>query len=263
MCIDFSMPDQAQLHFASASAFGTMVSTEDGGPFWRQRLMHLATRHLLQAPNGLDTRSMLSAYALTPTEIGRLLIASFVIASSGLISLGDTALSALADRIMLDFSRIYAEGSETNETMNDLGPLMFSVKELVLSAVVKLVAVAPSAVSMLGILCFTTSRRLTDFILLPCLFHCCKVAKYNSTLVPSLLHAYSDSCMENPMLVLPCKMLALQGLLNATEFLEQAKSTLLALKPVVVSVLSSAADNPSSALRQAAMDTRNAWYTLT
>lgn len=65
------------------------------------------------------------------------------------------------------------------------------------------------------------------------------------------------------MIVLPCKMLALQGLVNATVFLEHAKSTLLALKPVVVSVLSSAADDPSSALRQATMDIRNAWYTLT
>lgn len=65
------------------------------------------------------------------------------------------------------------------------------------------------------------------------------------------------------MTVLPCKILALQGLINATVFLEYAKSTLLALKPVVVSLLSSAADDPSSALRQAAMDTRNAWYTLT
>jgi hypothetical protein len=113
--------------------------------------MHLATRHLLQVSNGLDTRSMLSAHALTPTEIGRLLIACFVIASSGLTSLGETALSSMADRIMLDFSRIYAEGSETNETMNDLGTLMFSVKELVLSAVVKLVAVAPTTVRMLWI----------------------------------------------------------------------------------------------------------------
>lgn len=81
--------------------------------------------------------------------------------------------------------------------------------------------------------------------------------------MPSLLHAYTDSFPDNPMLVLPCKMLALQGLLNATEFLEQAKTTLLALKPVVVSVLSSAADDPSFALRQTAMDTRNAWFTLT
>lgn len=65
------------------------------------------------------------------------------------------------------------------------------------------------------------------------------------------------------MMVLPCKMLALQGLVNATVFLENTRGTLVALKPVVVSVLSTAADDPSSALRQAAMDTRNAWYTIT
>lgn len=64
------------------------------------------------------------------------------------------------------------------------------------------------------------------------------------------------------MMLLPCKILALQGLVNAISFLEHAKSTLLALKPVVVSVLSSDADNSSSAIRQAAMDTRNTWYTI-
>lgn len=88
------------------------------------------------------------------------------------------------------------------------------------------------------------------------------MAKYNSTLVPSLLHAYTDSFGKDPMMLLPCKMLALQGLVNAISFMEHSKSTLLALKPVVVSVLSSDADNSSSAIRQAAMDTRNAWYCI-
>lgn len=155
--VDIASPDEAKLHFAASSAFGTMVSTEDGGPFWRQRLMHLAARHLLQASNGLDTKSILSAQALTPIEFGRLLIACFVIASSGVTSIGDTALNALADRIMLDFSRIYAEGSETNETMNSLGAQVFSVKEMVLAAVVKLMAVAPSTVSFLGYLALYVS----------------------------------------------------------------------------------------------------------
>lgn len=141
--------DAAKLHFASSSAFGTMVSTEDGGPFWRQRLTHLAAGHLLQTSDGLDTSSMLSAHSLTPTEIGRLLIACFVVASSGVTSLGEKSLNALADRIMLDFSRIYADGSETNESTKSLGIQMFSVKEMVLAAVVKLMAVAPTTVRLL------------------------------------------------------------------------------------------------------------------
>lgn len=151
--VDIGGSGEAKLHFASSSAFGTMLSTEDGGPFWRQRLMHLAARHLLQASNGIDATSMLSANAITPPEIGRLLIASFVIASSVVTSLGENALSGIADRIMLDFSRIHAKGSESNETMIALGSSMFSVKEMVLAAVVKLMAVAPGTVSSHGMSC--------------------------------------------------------------------------------------------------------------
>lgn len=87
--------------------------------------------------------------------------------------------------------------------------------------------------------------------------------KYHAAFVPTLLRAYLDSSTENRSLILPCRIIALQGLLNATVLLELDKSSFLALKPVVVSVLSSAADNPSSELRQAAMDTRNAWFTYT
>lgn len=149
--VDISAPAEVKLHFASSSAFGTMLSTEDGGPFWRQRLMHLAARHLMEVSNGLDTTSLLSANALTSTEIGCLLISCFVIASSAVTSLGENALSAMADRIMLDFSRMYADGSNTNETLDNLGTLTFSVKEMVLAAVVKLMAVAPHTVSSFGL----------------------------------------------------------------------------------------------------------------
>ena len=143
----FDISDMTKLYFAAASAFGTMVSTEDSGPFWRQRLMHLATRHLTQCSNDLDTKSILSAAALTPSEIGRLMISCFVIASSGATLIGKNTVDTLADRIMLDFSRIYANGSETNIAMNELGLLTFSIKEMVLSAIVKLMAVAPETVS--------------------------------------------------------------------------------------------------------------------
>jgi len=167
--VDFSASNEAKLHFAASSSFGAMVSIEDGGPFWRQRLMHLSSKHLLQASNSLDTKSMLSAEALTPNEIGRLLIACFVIASGGVKSLGDSSLNAMADRIMLDFSRIYAEGSETNAAMKDLGTSMFSVKEMVLAAVVTLMAVAPRTVRLLDILlCPAFARRTSCLIHLRC-----------------------------------------------------------------------------------------------
>lgn len=89
------------------------------------------------------------------------------------------------------------------------------------------------------------------------LFLTLQVTKYKSTLVPSLLHAFADSSSENPLQVLPCKILSLQGLLTAASFPDQS-----AFKSIVVAVLSPATDDPASALRRAAMDTRNAWFTL-
>jgi hypothetical protein len=53
----------------------------------------------------------------------------------------------MGDTIMLVLAEIYAEESVANATISALGPQMFSIKELALAAVVKLMTVAPRTVS--------------------------------------------------------------------------------------------------------------------
>lgn len=109
--------------------------------------MHLAAKHLLHSPGTNAGRLLLSPSSPSPAELGRLLISCYVVASSGITALGETALSAMGDTIMLVLSEIYAEETVTNATIKALGSQMFSVKELALAAVVKLMTVAPETVS--------------------------------------------------------------------------------------------------------------------
>lgn len=136
------LDEAATLQFASSSAFGAMISVEDGGPFWRQRLVHLASRYVLGTGEEKDSQRN-----LTPLELGRLIISCYVVASSSVTALGEKALIILSDSILMRLSDIYAEDSVTRTTINILGPRMFSMKELALSAVLKLIATAPNVVS--------------------------------------------------------------------------------------------------------------------
>jgi hypothetical protein len=63
------------------------------------------------------------------------------------MALGETVVSAVGDTIMLVLAEIYAEKTAANATISAMGPQMFSVKELALAAVVKLMTVAPRTVS--------------------------------------------------------------------------------------------------------------------
>jgi hypothetical protein len=108
--------------------------------------MHLAAKHLLHSPDANAGRLLLSPSSPSPAELGRLLISCYVVASSGISALGETALSAMGDTIMFVLSEIYAEETVTNATIKALGSQMFSVKELALAAVVKLMTVAPVTV---------------------------------------------------------------------------------------------------------------------
>lgn len=136
------LDEAATLHFAASSAFGSMISIEDGGPFWRQRLVHLASRHVLGTGEERDSQR-----SLTPLELGRLMISCYVVASSSVTALGETALIVLTDSVLMGLSDIYAEDSVTRTTIQILGPRMFSMKELALSAVLKLIAATPNVVS--------------------------------------------------------------------------------------------------------------------
>lgn len=109
--------------------------------------MHLAARHL-QAEGGSIVSPSISSHNITAGEVGSLMISSFIVASSTVRTLRESTLNAMADRIMVDFSRLYADEAATNLALKALGPLVFSVKEMVLAAVVKLMTLAPIVVRL-------------------------------------------------------------------------------------------------------------------
>lgn len=72
-----------------------------------------------------------------------------------------------------------------------------------------------------------------------------------------LLRAYAVSDISSDI---GCKLLALQGLESLA--LMDGSSEVVGIKTAVLSVLGAAINHPSSLLRQAAVDVRNAWHTL-
>jgi hypothetical protein len=78
------------------------------------------------------------------------------------------------------------------------------------------------------------------------------------TVVKGLLRAYASS---DPTTEVSCKLLALQAL-EGMAHLDGAKDTTAAIQAAVVSILVAATNHPSSLLRQAAVDVRNAWFLL-
>jgi hypothetical protein len=79
--------------------------------------------------------------------------------------------------------------------------------------------------------------------------------------VTGLMRAYAVTVDSDPVSEITCKLLALQGLATVIR-IEGAKGTLQALQKAVVSLLSAAMNHPSSLLRHAAVEARNAWFLL-
>jgi hypothetical protein len=80
-------------------------------------------------------------------------------------------------------------------------------------------------------------------------------------IVTGLMRAYAVTVDSDPVPEITCKLLALQGLATVIR-IEGAKETLQAVQKAVVSLLSAAMNHPSSLLRHAAVEARNAWFLL-
>ena len=95
-----------------------------------------------------------------------------------------------------------------------------------------------------------------------CLSHCLISFLFSQissriVVVRGLLRAFA---LSDASLDIGSKLLALQGL-EALALMDGG-SEVLSIKSAVLSVLGAAINHPSSLLRQAAVDVRNAWYTL-
>mmetsp|Transcript_18088 Transcript_18088/g.50216 ORF Transcript_18088/g.50216 Transcript_18088/m.50216 type:complete len:100 (-) Transcript_18088:683-982(-) len=77
------------------------------------------------------------------------------------------------------------------------------------------------------------------------------------TLVRGILRSYATTYPDEGV---AAKVLALQALELIGKALADNRGDATELRPAVISLLGTALNHPSSVLRQAAVDVRNAWY---
>jgi hypothetical protein len=153
--------------------------------------------------------------------------ACYIICSSNIKMLSRISREQLIAVVSYGLSSKAATEEETSSVSNRL-----KIKKLVLAAVIKILCVAPEL-----------------------------LAQNLNYIVTSIMRLYATSLGLTSDLEITSKLLALQAL-EATANTNIAIDTLAILKPAVVSILEGAMNDPSSMLRQAAVEVRNSWYVL-
>jgi Dos2-interacting transcription regulator of RNA-Pol-II len=156
-------------------------------------------------------------------SLGLLSAVCHVICSSNLQNVTATNLEAIAGVIAYGLSPAALQVATRVDT---------SVTELVLAALVKLLCVSPSS--------FRNNIH---------------------PLVTGTMRAYATAGDMERRSEVACKLLALQSL-AAIAHMNNSLEILKSVKPAVVSLLGAATNHPSSLLRLAAVEVRNAWYVV-
>jgi hypothetical protein len=217
-----------ELAIAAASALGSIISTEGGSPLLKQRLTHISVKRIVQ--------QLKDATAGTKSEsqpLAVLAVVSQVICSSSLRNIADSDMQVITGAVVAGLSSISSLVADTKGHSIELVTNAIAVKKIVLAAVVKIICTKQTA----------ALSRSIYFV------------------VTGLMRAYAVTVDSDPVSEIACKLLALQGLATVIR-IEGAKETLQAVQKAVVSLLSAAMNHPSSLLRHAAVDARNAWFLL-
>ncbi len=84
----------------SAAAFGFMLSVDDAGPFWKQRLAHVALRHI-DLPIGAETSVVNEESNGFPySSPGVLILICHIVGSTRIGAFGKGAIKAIARQIL-------------------------------------------------------------------------------------------------------------------------------------------------------------------
>jgi hypothetical protein len=127
---------------AAASAYGSMLSIEGSSPFMKQRLTHVTLKYV-RSTYEEELAQATFRHDIPPPRIGVLVIACHVICCSNITKIEKTTLYQIAAIAVEGLSsKVFSvdEGSRKS----DLAP----VKKLVLATILKLICVAPTAVSV-------------------------------------------------------------------------------------------------------------------
>jgi hypothetical protein len=160
------------LKIAAASAYGSMISTAEGPPLAKQRLVHMSQKHIRSTYEKDKTEAM-AGHAIPEPEIGLLIIVSHILCSCD--------LNTIEKNLLQQMTTIEIEGLSSSVFAKvEGGSSKFThVKSLVLAAILKLICVVPHLIP----------GRLT--------------------VVKGLLRAYGTA---DPASEVGCKLLSLQAL---------------------------------------------------
>ena len=211
---------QTALRIVSASAYGAIMMEEGMKPLMKQRLMYTCIKYIKNLSD-VENESIRSTGLC---QIGRLVVVCHVICASDLSKFDRSIVHSLSTLLIKGFSTDLFQGS------SQIG-IKFAVevakaRTLVVSSLLKLLCTAPKAVNGLVL-----------------------------EIVSGLLRAYAVS---DPSTDVGCKLITLQALEVLTH-LDGAKDSILAVKPAVIAILSSAMSQRNTLLRSAAVDVRNIW----
>ena len=210
-----------------ASGYGNMVMEGSLKQLMRQRLVHICQKHINSTYTN-ERNQVVAGESVTAPTIGVLTIACHIVSATD-INKGDSTMTR-------KLATIVSEGlsSElfqlTSPVAKKYPKQIRTTRALVLTAMLKLICLAPAAVNSLML-----------------------------TMVSGLLRAFAVSSPETE---LGNKLLALQALEQLAN-LDGARTSILAVKPAVVALLASAMNQKSYVLRSAAVDVRNAWCVVT
>jgi hypothetical protein len=130
---------QVAMHLAAASAYGALISVDYGGPFWKQRLLHLTLKELkaFVAPSDVTD----------PSFWGRLALVAHVIACGNISAISKSMQSMLVNMLMSDLLLIYPTDVTDELAQLMVTPDIMALQELVLAGIIKLAESARPEVS--------------------------------------------------------------------------------------------------------------------
>mmetsp|Transcript_4110 Transcript_4110/g.9913 ORF Transcript_4110/g.9913 Transcript_4110/m.9913 type:complete len:1275 (-) Transcript_4110:2478-6302(-) len=211
---------QTAIRLCSSSAYGAIMMEDGMKPLMKQRLTHNFIKFMKKS-YGSTNEYMKSSGS---SETGLLMVVSNVICASDLSKFDQATTRLLATSLVRGFSSDLFQQSSQLESKLPLEAAKF--RTLVISALLKMICICPTVVN----------RQVLD-------------------IVSGLLRSYA---IADPSTGVGCKLIALQALQQLSQ-LDGAKDSILAIKPAVIAILSSAMNKKNGLLRSAAVDVRNVW----
>lgn len=233
----------------ASSAFGTMLSMEGGGQFWRQRLAHRAMKclgELNSATTLVETTPSLNSQA-------QAVVLCHIFLAVPTNTFKQDVMEKCTHQLITNFQFLFPKQNVEAIVHLDHDTDMLSLRELHIATILKLMACSSKLVR--------ECCSMYNFLAMCCPNLLLKVAKHMSFLVSTFVRALSVFSVDDGPLTWSIQLIVLQGIVNATLF-EEPRKQLLVMKPLVASALSMYQDHPCASLRQAVVTAMNKWAVL-